>query len=262
MAEARWSSLPASLRRIRALARHTVAEGVHQRLALVGGLAGAALLGGAVGLRQFNFGSSELKFLADIGLGSLGLSGTVLAALVTPQLLFREMESRVIYAVLTRPVRRWEYVAGKLAGVAGLLAVYLAALGLLLAGILVWRGLQLGVAPVLPRPFYFACGVLWMKSTLVAAMTMLVCSYAGSALFASCAGLLLALIGQLRPWATAGGLIWLQGWPNLAVFDTERLLDASLTPTPGWGLGLSLYWAMYLLLFGVLASHGFKHREF
>jgi len=25
---------------------------------------------------------------------------------------------------------------------------------------------------------------------------------------------------------------------------------------------LSLYWAVYLLLFGVLASHGFKHREF
>jgi hypothetical protein len=262
MAEPKGSSLPASLRRIRALARHTLAEGLHQRLALVGVLAGAALLGGAVGLREFNFGTAELKFLEDLGLGSLGLSGTVLAALMTPLLLFREMESRVIYAVLTRPVRRWEYVAGKLAGVAGLLAVYLMALSLLLAGILAWRGLQLGVGPLLPRLFYYACAVLWMKSTLVAAMSMLVCSYAGSALFASCAGLLLALIGQLRPWAPGAGLNWLRAWPNLGVFDAERLLDPSVSPTAAWGLGLSLYWAAYLLLFGVLASHGFKHREF
>ena len=49
------------------------------------------------------------------------------------QLFFRDIEGGAACCVLTRPVRRWEYLAGKFAGVAGLLALFTAALGLLLA---------------------------------------------------------------------------------------------------------------------------------
>ncbi len=42
----------------------------------------------ALGLREFNFGAAELKFIADFGLGAIGLAGTVLAALATAQLYF------------------------------------------------------------------------------------------------------------------------------------------------------------------------------
>lgn len=255
------SGAAASWCRLRLIARHTLGEALHLRLTLLLGLAGAALVGGALGLRDYNFGRAELKFIGDFGLGALGLFGTLLAALVTAQLFFREIETRSAYWVLTRPVRRWEYLGGKFAGIAALLALYTASLGLLLAGLLVWRGAQLGVEPLAGRLLLCACALQWFKITLVAAMTLLVCSYAGSALFASCTGLLLALVAHLRPFAVGTGLSWLRVWPNLALFDAEPLLAADQALTGTWLLGLVIYWALYLCLFGALATYVFHDRE-
>ena len=93
-------------------------------------------------------------------------------------------------------------------------------------------------------------------------MTLLVCSYAGSALFASCAGLLLAVVAHLRPFTAATGwLAWLRLWPNLGLFDAESLLAGGGLATAGL-LGLIGYWAVFLLLLGGLASYVFNHREF
>jgi hypothetical protein len=252
----------ASLRRIRLIGRHTLGEALQLRLTLLLGVTGAGLLGGALWLREFNFGDVELKFIADFGLGVVGFFGTLLAVLATAHLFFEDLASGAAGYVLTRPVRRGEYIAGKLAGVAGLLALFTAALGLLLGGLLAWRGAQLGAPPMAARMFFCACGVHWLKCTLVAAMTLLVCSYAGSALFGSCAGLLLALVAHLRAIATeGGGLGWLRVWPNLALFDSESWLAAGQSPSGAWLFGLVAYWAAYLILFGALTSYVFKHRE-
>ncbi|MSU46896.1 MAG: hypothetical protein EXS42_07210 [Lacunisphaera sp.] len=112
-------------------------------------------------------------------------------------------------------MRRWEYVSGQFAGVAAVLALFTAALGLLLAGLLLGRGAQLGVEPLGLPVFLCACALQWLKITLVAAMTLLICSYAGTALFASCAGLLAAMVAHLRPFASEdGALVFVRVWPN------------------------------------------------
>lgn len=260
MTDPRHNGAGASLRRIRLIARHTLGEALHLRLTLLLVLVGAALVGGARWLREFNFGSAELKFIADFGLGATSFLGMLLAALATAHLFFREIENRAAYCVLTRPVRRWEYVFGKLAGVAGLLAVFTASLSGVLGTVIALREAQLQ-ASFVPLPVFLqACALVWLKLTLVAAMTLLVCSYAGSALFASCAGLLLTLVAHLRPFVFDGGLGWLRVWPNLALFDPEALLAA--TPIGTWLPWLVCYWAAYVFLFAVIASVVFKHREF
>ena len=261
MNEPRHDGAPAAMRRIRLIARHTLGEALYLRLALLLGLTGAGLIGVALWLREFNFGGAELAFIGDFGLGVLGLFGTLVAVLAAAQLFFRDIEGGAACCVLTRPVRRWEYLAGKFAGVAGLLALFTAALGLLLASLLVWRGAQLGTAPLTVRLLLCACATQWLKSTLAAAMTLLVCSYAGSALFASCAGFLLTLVAHLRPLADEGGLDWLRVWPNLALFDTGSLLAVGQSPSGAWLLSLAAYWAGYVLLFGVVTSLVFKRRE-
>ncbi len=111
-------------RRIRLIAQHTLAEAVHLRLTFGLGLMSAVLIGAAYSLREFNFGEAELRFISDFGLGALGLGGGLLAALVTAQLFFQDLETQAIYAVLTRPGQRWEYIAGKFTGVAALLALF------------------------------------------------------------------------------------------------------------------------------------------
>lgn len=262
MSEPPTNGIGPSLRRLRLLAGHTLREALRLRLTLLFATMAALVVLGSRGLRVFNFGAAELKFIGDLGLGAIGLAGTLLAALATAQLFFADLMGGAAACVLTRPVRRWEYVAGKLGGVAALLALFTAAMGALVAGMLWWRGSQLGAVPATLPVLLSACALQWMKFILVAAMTLFICTYAGSALFASCAGLLGAVIGHLRPFAADGALEWLRVWPNLARFDAEALL-ASARPLAGSDmLGLAGYWIVCLLLFGGLASHAFKHREF
>lgn len=249
-----------AIQRIRLIAGQTAGEALRHRLVLLLAAVAALLLFGSRWLREFNFGAAELAFIGDFGLGVIGLMGTLLAALATAHLFFDDLAGAAP-CVLTRPVRRWEYIAGKFAGVSGLLALFAVTLGGLLGALMFWRAQQLGVAPAALPVFLAACAMQWMKFTLVAAMTLCVSAYAGSALFASCAGLMLAVIGHLRPFAT-GGLQWLRVWPNLGLFDAEALLGAGQPLTGAGLLSMTAYWLVCVVCLLGLASYAFKHREF
>ena len=254
-----WGS---SVRRLRLVAGHTLSEALRLRVALLFALAGVALVLMTLWLREFNFGAAELKFVADFGLGAIGMLGMLLAALVTAQLHFDELENGFAACVLAKAVRRWEYLCGRLVGVAALLALFVVALALVLGVVIGVREAQFG-ATLAPLPVFLqACALVWLKATLVAAMTLLVCSYAGSALFASCAGLMLAAIAHLRGFADGTSWLgWLRCWPNLALFDVDPLLSSGHGLTLAGLAWLGGYWLAFMVLFAGLASYVFKHRE-
>ena len=213
----------------------------------------------ALRLREFNFGHEEMKFISDFGLGAIGLLGTLLAALGTAHLFFSDVNGGVIGCLFTRALRRWEYVAGKLAGVMALLALYVFVLVAVLTLVLALREREL-VGSDFPLARLLQAGALvWLKLTLVAVMTLTVCTYAGSMLFAALAGLLLALVAQLRPLADAPhALAWLRVWPNLGVFDVEPLLSGLTVPLPF----VLLYWFGYMALFTGLAAYVCQQRDY
>jgi hypothetical protein len=247
------------LQRVRSVASQTLAEALRLRLTVLLAGIGAMLVLMALWMREFNFGAAELKFIGDFGLGAISLMGTLLAALATAHLYFSDVAGGMIGCVLTRRVRRWEYMVGKLVGVMALLAWFVAALSVVLALVIVLREMELGADFVTLPLFLQACALVWLKITLVAAMTLLVCSYAGSALFAGCAGLMLAVVAHMRPFSDeVGWLGWLRLWPNLGLFGVEPLLVGATVGLPG----LIAYWAAFMALFAALASYVFKHREF
>jgi hypothetical protein len=260
MAESRHSGVVASFGRVRLIARQTLGEAMHLRVTLLLGLIAAGLIAGSRWIEQFNFGATDLKFIGDFGLGAMGLFGTLLAALVTAQLFFREIDSRSIYWVLSRPVRRWEYLGGKFVGVCGVLALFTAGLGLVLGVLLSWRAAQLRVDAFALEVFLAACGLQWLKITLVAAMTLLVCSYAGSALFASVVGLVFAAVGDWQDF-TGANVRWLRVWPDLSLFNAEDFLGSGRAVTSRWLASLAAYWIATVALCGGVATYVFKQRE-
>lgn len=260
MSECRHNGLIPTMRRVRLIAGQTMVDALRLRMAGLMAVMAALLLLGSRWLRDLNFGTAELAFLGDFGLAVIGLSGMGLAALATSQLFFADLAAGAAACILTRPVRRWEYLAGKFAGIAGLLAIFMLLIGGLLAALMLWRAQELDVAVAGLSAFLGACSLQWMKATLVAAMTLCVSAYAGSALFAACTGLLLAVIGHLHPLAT-GALEWLRIWPNLTLFEAGGMLAGSQWPAGAELLRLGAYWAVCVLLLGLLASYAFKHRE-
>jgi len=88
----------------------------------------AALLVG-----QISIGIEEIV-IVTLGLSAISLIGILMAVFIGVGLVSKEMEKRTLYALLAKPVRRWEFLLGKFAGLFLTLAVNTAAMAAGLAG--------------------------------------------------------------------------------------------------------------------------------
>jgi ABC-type transport system involved in multi-copper enzyme maturation permease subunit len=85
-------------------------------------------------LRFFEVGV-RVKVLTDFGLAAVGLFGFLIALMVTLSLVPFERETRSLYFLLSKPVGRGHFVAGKFLGVAFLLFINLVIVGGELVGL-------------------------------------------------------------------------------------------------------------------------------
>src|SRR5947209_2309912 len=65
----------------------------------------------------------ERIILVNLGLTAISLFGVVIAVFIGTGLVSKEIDKKTLYTVLSRPVRRWEFIIGKYFGLAGTLAV-------------------------------------------------------------------------------------------------------------------------------------------
>src|SRR5207245_2177869 len=108
--------------RIATIASNTFREAVRDRVLynLIGFavlLSGAAILVGQISI------DIEKLVVINLGLTAVSLFGVVIAIFVGIGLVSKEIEKRTLYTVLSRPVRRWEFIVGKFFGLAGTLVV-------------------------------------------------------------------------------------------------------------------------------------------
>jgi Cu-processing system permease protein len=65
----------------------------------------------------------EAKVIKDLGLSAIALFCVLISILVGGRIVYKEVEKRTIYIMLAKPVRRWEFILGKYAGLMAVLAV-------------------------------------------------------------------------------------------------------------------------------------------
>src|SRR6188768_2759383 len=137
------------LTRIGVVALNTYREAVRARVlhglfALAIATAGYCLVVGAFAL------NSSLRVVSDLGAASISIYGVVVAVVLGATSLYRELELKTIFPILARPIRRSEYLVGKLFGTVLTLAVFVAMNGgALLLAIAVLAGGMLAAAVVL-----------------------------------------------------------------------------------------------------------------
>jgi ABC-2 type transport system permease protein len=105
-----------------AIARNAFVESIRQPIFAVVVLAGMLALVFNVSLAAFTF-EDDNKILVDLGLSSLFLCGLLLAAFTATSVLSREIDSRTVLTVVSKPVPRPAVVIGKYLGVAAALLV-------------------------------------------------------------------------------------------------------------------------------------------
>jgi Cu-processing system permease protein len=85
---------------------------------------------GALSLHQ------EARVLIDVGLAGISVFSVVIAVFLGVSLLFKEIEKKTLYTVLSKPVRRWEFIVGKFLGLVATLFVQVVVMGAVLVFLL------------------------------------------------------------------------------------------------------------------------------
>jgi ABC-type transport system involved in multi-copper enzyme maturation permease subunit len=110
------------MNRVAHIAANTFREAVRDRvlynlIAFALLLSGAAILVGQISI------DIERLVVVNLGLTAVSLFGVVIAIFIGIGLVSKEIEKRTLYTVLSRPVRRWEFIVGKFLGLTGTLFV-------------------------------------------------------------------------------------------------------------------------------------------
>ena len=196
--------------RLASIAFNTFREAVRDRvlynlIAFALLLSGAAILVGEISI------DIERLVVVNLGLTAVTLFGVVIAIFIGIGLVSKEIDKRTLYTVLSRPVRRWEFIVGKFLGLAGTLVVntFFMAIGVF--------GALFYVAHKFSRPDAFIFVALYfivLEFVIICSLTLLFSSFSTpifSAVFAFALFVIGSFANDLRNFAgmTHGFARWI-----------------------------------------------------
>jgi Cu-processing system permease protein len=157
------------MRRAGVVAMNTFREAVRDRVLYSLVFFALLMMAAAIEVGQISIGIEE-TVIVSLGLSAISVIGLLISIFIGVALVSKEMDKRTLYALLAKPVRRWEFVLGKFGGLVLTLAVNTAAmaLGLLLVMIYVKHTLERSDAAVLVAVYF-----ILLKLALIVALALL-----------------------------------------------------------------------------------------
>ena len=101
--------------RVAVIALNTFKENVRDKILYNLVIFGLLLTGSAMLLSTLSIGE-QARIITDIGLASINVFGILIAVFLGISLVNKELDRRTIYTIITKPVRRFEFVLGKYFG--------------------------------------------------------------------------------------------------------------------------------------------------
>jgi ABC-2 type transport system permease protein len=230
-----------SLARVLAITTNTLTELTRLKVFYFLLIFALLLIGSSIFMARVTF-QQEFQILKDVSLGAMSIFTSLLAIVATARLIPQDIEDRTVYTILAKPVPRFEYVIGKLAGVLLLLAISTLLMSAMFLAVIYSREQNLlheitrqmsGAPPeqiddalrairasAFNIDIFPGIIIIYLKACLLAALTLFVSTFATTNIFTIVVMVFIYFIGHLQ--ATAREY-WLQehaaGW-------TTRLLLA------------------------------------
>ena len=153
----------------------------------------------------------DLKLIKDICVTSISIFGILITIFVSASAVPTELENRVVYTILSKPVRRFQYLLGKFAGVQLIVLVNLGLMGALFFLLLYFRQ---GVMPTL---LLWSIFFTYFEFLTVSAFTFAISCTATSAVLPTIGGLFVWITGSLTEYLKDVGVR--SGWKGWAGFE-------------------------------------------
>jgi len=223
------------------------------------------ILGASVLLSTLTLGEQS-KIIEDLSLAGTNVFGVVIAIFVGIGLVNKELEKKTIYTIISKPIRRWQFLLGKYLGLALTLLVYTAVMA---ACFLLVLYVYLGVwAPALLK----AVLLIYAELLVITASAILFSTFSTPTLSATYT-LAIYVIGNLTTdlkdlAARTGGaakfllesLYYLL--PNLQNFNIKSQVVHGIPVQPGYLFMALAYGLLYVMGLLALAALVFERRNF
>ena len=155
--------------RIVAVAWNTFREAVRDRVLYNLVFFALLMIAAAILVGQISIGI-ETIVIVSLGLSAVSVIGLLIAVFTGVGLVSKEMDKRTLYALLAKPIRRWEFLVGKFCGLVLTLTVNTAAMAvaLFLALLFVKHSLERGDMATLIAIYF-----ILLKLAIVVALALL-----------------------------------------------------------------------------------------
>ena len=282
--------------RIRAITVNTLTELTRLKVFYVLLVFALLLIGSSMFVAQFTF-QQEFQILKDVSLGAMSIFTSLLAIVATARLIPQDIEDRTVYTILAKPVPRFEYLLGKIAGVLLLLAISTLVMGAAFLLVLYMReqavlhatlqhmsgapreqvddALRAIRSSALNIDIFPGIVIIYLKACLLAALTLFVSTFATTNIFTIVVMTFIYFIGHLQ--ATAREY-WLQehgsGWITRVILAIVALLFPDLQAfnlvddiVAGTAISLALFFKtavlgiFYTTIYTLLAAFVFYGKE-
>lgn len=166
--------------RVISIARNAFREAVRDRVLYNLVLFVLLLIAGAIFLGELSAGQ-ETKIIIDLGLSAMLLFGVFIAIFVGVGLVYKEIERRTLYAILSKPVGRGQFLVGKYLGLCLtlLVNVVIMGVGVSLALIYIRRGWD-----PLAGKIWLAILLIYLELTIMTGVALLFSTFSSPALSA------------------------------------------------------------------------------
>ncbi len=283
-------------RSILPIARNTFIDLARQKVFNILLIFALCAIGSSLFMSKLTF-QEEFQMLKDVCLGAMSIFTSLLAILATAGFLPRDMEDRTIYTLLAKPVPRFAYLLGKLLGIIALLFLFTVLMSALSA-VMLWlreqtvlaetQAQMAGSSPEDIKAALLAVtqatfninlipGVLiiFVKSALLASMTLLISTFASSSLFTVMTSAAVYFIGHLQAtareyWQQGVDLTWWSQlftgvlallFPDLQAFNlTDDVIAGAAIPWSIFFQTFALGW-VYVTVYFAIGAFVFSARE-
>jgi ABC-type transport system involved in multi-copper enzyme maturation permease subunit len=168
------------MRRVLAIAGNTYRENIRDKVLYNLILFALIMILSSLALGKLTLGNEE-KVIVDLGLSSISIFGMLIAIFIGISLVYKELEKRTVYALLAKPVHRYEWILGKYLGLLFTLLVNLAIMTVGLALAMLYTGRIGAGAYVRLLPAVF---LIFLSLALITALALLFSTFSTPALSA------------------------------------------------------------------------------
>jgi Cu-processing system permease protein len=254
--------------KVLAIASITIREALRQKLAVNLLVFALGLVAASFTISLLTFGE-QYRIIVNLGLSAMEVFGTLIAVFLGAGLVARDVERRTLYPIISKPVSRAQYLAGRYLGLLATLVLNLLVMAVLFAAVL--TAYLKGLAWLAETPFLAVLAAMTVQFAMIAALATLFSSFTTVTL-AAIFTLTLVVAGHLasdlvRYWSKQGELAGRIGKglyvlvPNLEALNLKEAMvykdavEASFALT---GLGYGLLYATGVTL---LAAAVFARRD-